>query len=445
MPVALRLLLVRHGLSSFNLERRIQGRNDLSTLTNDGVKQAIQTGDVLSDLSITTVYSSPLKRAKDTTINIIGQLKNKIDPIFDEELLEVDLGPWSGKTLDELIKTFPKAYQTWKTNPEDLILLKNDGSQYRPIKDLFDQTQAFLKKLFYQHSPDRNETILIVAHNAILRSIIILLMGHPQNGFRRLQLDNASISIFNVSTSKSNPYQVQIECLNSTTHLNPSLPKKKKSARVILVRHGETDWNLEGRFQGQIDIPLNNNGKTQALAAGSFLSGLNLTRAFSSSMKRPLQTAEAILQQHNGLKVELKEDLIEINHGLWEGKLESEIKEQWPESLKTWKNHPEQVQMPEGESIQQVWDRSINCWRKICEQLKVEDTALVVAHDAVNKTILCHLLGLSPKEIWMIKQGNGGITVIDTLGDPSQPDIVTCLNLTSHLGGVIDSTATGAL
>ena len=68
-----------------------------------------------------------------------------------------------------------------------------------------------------------------------------------------------------------------------------------------------------------------------------------------------------------------------------------------------------------------------------------------MAHDAVNKTILCHLFGLDPANIWMIKQGNGSITVVDIFNDPGQPNVVTCVNLTSHLGGVIDSTAAGAL
>ena len=79
------------------------------------------------------------------------------------------------------------------------------------------------------------------------------------------------------------------------------------------------------------------------------------------------------------------------------------------------------------------------------KDLKNDETALVVAHDAVNKTILCHLLGLTPSEIWMIKQGNGGITIIDLSEKENQPDQITCLNITSHLGGIIDLTAAGAL
>ena len=66
MPVSLRILLVRHGLSSFNLEHRIQGRDDLSSLTDVGAKQALATGEALRGLTIDAAYSSPLRRAHDT-------------------------------------------------------------------------------------------------------------------------------------------------------------------------------------------------------------------------------------------------------------------------------------------------------------------------------------------------------------------------------------------
>ena len=101
--------------------------------------------------------------------------------------------------------------------------------------------------------------------------------------------------------------------------------------------------------------------------------------------------------------------------------------------------------MPEGETIHEVWSRSTKCWEEICSNLASQETALVVAHDAVNKTILCHLLGLTPADIWTIKQGNGAVTIVDIATETNQPDVVTCLNLTSHLGGVIDCTAAGAL
>jgi probable phosphoglycerate mutase len=101
--------------------------------------------------------------------------------------------------------------------------------------------------------------------------------------------------------------------------------------------------------------------------------------------------------------------------------------------------------MPEGETIHDVWARSLATWNRIAANLSADETALVVAHDAVNKAILCALLGLSPADIWAIKQGNGGVTVIDYPNGAGGSPVVTCLNLTSHLGGVLDRTAAGAL
>jgi probable phosphoglycerate mutase len=136
---------------------------------------------------------------------------------------------------------------------------------------------------------------------------------------------------------------------------------------------------------------------------------------------------------------------MEIGHGAWEGRFESEIRERWPELLAAWKARPETVRMPGGETIGEVADRSIRCWRQIAAGLASTETALVVAHDAVNKTILCDLLGLTPASIWAIKQGNGGVSVIDYPEGAGALPVVTCLNSTSHLGGVLDRTAAGAL
>ena len=162
-------------------------------------------------------------------------------------------------------------------------------------------------------------------------------------------------------------------------------------------------------------------------------------------MSRPSETASIILERHPSVTLIKTDGLVEIGHGLWEGKLESEINAGWSDLLARWKRAPETVQMPEGETIQDVWARSVRSWHEIASSLQANETALVVAHDAVNKTILCDLLGLTPADIWAVKQGNGGVTVVDIATDPGQPAVVTCLNLTSHFGSVLDRTAAGAL
>ena len=442
--MVLRLLLVRHGLSTFNKENRIQGRDDLSSLSEEGHNQALLLGLSLKDVPINAIYCSPLRRAANTCSSLIKARGRKVpQTVFDEDLLEVDLEPWSGLSIDELFRQHPKNYSTWKLSPLDLELQRKDGSCYKPLRELMSQAQNFICKLLKSHALHKDNTILIVAHNAILRCLILKLIGEPDKGFRRLKINNTSISILNLK-AYNDQYQVQIECFNSTTHLQP-LPKKGKGARIILVRHGETDWNKAGRFQGQIDIPLNDAGRKQAEATREFLKKTQIDCSWSSTLSRPKETASIILQAHDSISINTLNGLVEIAHGEWEGKLESEIINTWPDLLELWKSSPESVQMPSGETIHDVWSRSIKSWREITSKLKPEETALVVAHDAVNKTIICDLLGLPTADIWKVKQGNGGVSVIDIPTNKDHPSVVTCINLTSHLGSIIDKTVAGAL
>ena len=450
--MSLRLLLVRHGLSSFNLEQRIQGRDDLSDLSEEGHRQARAAGEALRGLAIDQAYASPLRRAKDTALELLAAHGAGLAPQFDDDLLEVDLAPWCGLRVPDLKERFPSAYQLWATQPESLLLQRPDGSSYAPIGELMDQAGRFKEMLLRRHPPGAagGQTVLVVAHNAILRCLLLSLLGLDGTGFRRLRIDNASLSVLILNTGSNGGLAVQIESLNGTSHLphdplGSPLPPKGAGARLVLVRHGETDWNRQGRFQGQIDIPLNGNGHRQAEAAARFLAGVSLQRAYTSSMARPRQTAEAILRSHPGVPLTSVSALVEIGHGEWEGRLEQEIAEGWPELLAAWKRAPDTVQMPGGETIQDVWERSLAGWQTIAASLDPQETALVVAHDAVNKTILCALLGLTPADIWAIKQGNGGVTVIDYPNGWQGNPVVAALNHTNHLGGVLDRTAAGAL
>ncbi len=444
----LRLVLVRHGLSSFNREHRIQGRDDLSTLTEDGAAQARAVGRSLAELSFDAAYSSPLRRAHDTASLILSEQRSAPPLERNDDLLEIDLTPWTGLLRSELRERFPEQERLWREAPHTLELSRADGSSYRPLPELMEQAGRFCAGLLQRHRDavdgERQATVLVVAHNGILRCLLLSLLGLEASGFRRLRLENASISVLNLSGGGERP-AVQLESINGTTHLEDGLPRRVSGPRLVLVRHGETDWNREGRFQGQIDIPLNSNGRAQAEAASRFLAEVPIDRAYTSAMARPRQTAEAILAQHPGVPLTSTTGLLEIGHGLWEGRLEREIAEGWPQLLTDWKERPQTVQMPQGETVHDVWQRSLDTWNRIAAGLDERETALVVAHDAVNKTILCALLGLGPEAIWAIKQGNGGVTVIDYPDGAGGEPVVTCLNLTGHLGGVLDRTAAGAL
>jgi probable phosphoglycerate mutase len=239
--------------------------------------------------------------------------------------------------------------------------------------------------------------------------------------------------------------------MNQTQHMGETLPTLRpghQGIRLLLVRHGETEWNRQGKFQGQIDVPLNDNGRQQAAKAGEFLQNVAIDFAVSSSMLRPKETAEIILKQHPSVKLELQDGLREISHGLWEGKFESEIEQGFPGELERWRTEPAVVQMPEGENLQQVWERSVAAWESIVQAALANQsqTGLVVAHDATNKTLLCYLLGLSPENFWNFRQGNGAVSVIDYPLRLNGLPVLQAMNITTHLsGGVLDKTAAGAL
>ena len=442
--MTIRLVLVRHGLSSFNAKGLIQGRTDDSLLTDKGYEQAHQAGKALSKINFDKIYSSPLIRAAETAKTIKKSLSKELEIVYDSNLLEVDLSEWSGLKIDEIKNKYPEIYPIWKNDPENLILKRKNNKTYKPIQELFDQANNFIENILKIDSDKDDSNILVVGHNAILRCLILLLLDKPKNGFRKIRLENASFSILNIS-GQENSLKTQIECLNQTSHLNKNIPSQIGDSRIFLIRHGETNWNKEGRFQGQIDIPLNNNGKDQARKTFEYLRNISLNKAFSSSMHRPYETAQIILQNNKDIEIKKIDSLVEISHGLWEGKLEAEIKEKWPLLLKNWHDKPEEVIMPEGESIKDVSERSVEAFEKICLSQKDDDLTLLVAHDAVNKTLICNILGLNYSNIWMIKQGNGGITVIDLFNDPNKSPVVSALNITTHLGGIIDSTASGAL
>ncbi|MBE9120335.1 histidine phosphatase family protein [Tychonema sp. LEGE 07199] len=451
-----RIILVRHGKSTYNLERRIQGRLDKSVLTEAGRSGAIQVGDILSTIAFDAAYTSPLKRAQETAEIILSRLTNPPQLQPTDKLMEIDLPLWEGMLRQDAIDQFPDAYQQWQKQPDkfSMKLPSAEGEvEHFPVLAIFANARNFWKELFSRH---REGTILVVGHNGINRALIATASEISPNYYQSIQQSNCGISVINFGpspvggdkkTEQNKKIAVQLESLNLTAHTGEKFPKPRdghSGPRLLLVRHGETDWNKAGKFQGQIDVPLNDNGREQARQAAEFLKDVKLDFAISSSMLRPKETAEIILKHHEGLQLQLRDELREISHGLWEGKFESEIEQSYPGLLDEWKTSPENVQMPEGENLEEVWTRAIAAWQEIVRS--VSGTGIVVAHDAVNKALLCHLFNLQPEHFWQFKQGNGAVSVIDYPHGPDGLPVLQAMNITTHLsGGIFDKTAAGAL
>ncbi len=199
--------------------------------------------------------------------------------------------------------------------------------------------------------------------------------------------------------------------------------------RLLLARHGETPWNAEGRYQGQEDIALSPVGEGQARALGLRLRDLPITRAVASPLTRARHTAELALGQRD-LPLTLDPGLMEIAHGTWEGLLASEIRERDPELLRAWRDTPHEVLMPEGESLQHVLDRAWPALVRACEGLGADDTLLVVAHDAVNRVLLCRILGIPLARLWGFRQAPTTLNLLE--GESVDALEVVRLNDCSH-------------
>jgi phosphoserine phosphatase len=445
-----RVIILRHGQSSYNSQGRIQGRSDLSILTDRGQSDAKLTGAAFQGLEFDAVYCSPLQRAYQTAITVLTSLGQQDRLHTDDRLLEIDLPLWETMLNQEVREKYAEQYQIWKEHPQELQMSRSqaDGSQqaFYPVLALYAQATTFWQGILPQH---QGKTILIVAHNGINRALISTALGIPAHLYHSIQQSNCGVTVLNFSGGWGE--QVQLESLNQTSHLGQKLPTFRppnQGPRFLLVRHGETDWNRAGKFQGQIDVPLNDNGRNQAGLAAEFLKTIPIDFAFTSPMSRPKETAQIILQARTELTLGEDADLREIGHGLWEGKFEAEIKAEYPGELERWQSQPESVQMPAGENLQDVWTRATAAWQRVLAQVGDRpQTGIVVAHDATNKVLLCNLLGLGLADIWKIKQGNGAVTVIDYPDGIEGQPVIQALNLTSHLsaGGILDKTAAGAL
>ncbi|HXC18185.1 MAG TPA: histidine phosphatase family protein [Holophagaceae bacterium] len=203
--------------------------------------------------------------------------------------------------------------------------------------------------------------------------------------------------------------------------------------RVLLCRHGETPWNAEGRYQGQMDIPLSPIGEAQATALGARLKELPIARAIASPLSRARRTAELALGSRAGM-LTTDAGFLEIAHGAWEGKLAAEIAAEDGPRLKAWREAPDTVQMPGGESLQQVLDRAWPAFVSACAGLGADEILLLAAHDAVNRVLLARILGLPLARIWSFRQAPATLNLLEG-PDPTRLEVVR-LNDAAHVTGL---------
>jgi len=211
-----------------------------------------------------------------------------------------------------------------------------------------------------------------------------------------------------------------------------NLKKKTESSaiKILLVRHGETSWNLEGRFQGRSDVPLNQKGKEQANALAFALRGESLTAIYSSPLVRAKETARLIKAFHPSVPLYEEEGLSEMDLGEFEGIDGPRWVEQYAEFRTAWKQNPASVRMPGGESLQEVQARAMSALERIAGSYPSESTLLFCSHNFVILTILCHALEIPLDRFRELRQGTAALNVLYKQGERLRAEVV---NDRSHL------------
>lgn len=200
--------------------------------------------------------------------------------------------------------------------------------------------------------------------------------------------------------------------------------------RLVLIRHGQTAWNKSGKYQGQSDVALSEEGLEQARCLAEHFPVEKLDAVYASDLSRAMVTAETVAQKF-GLEVRPEPAFRELSFGKWEGLTYAEIVAGWPEAMANFLTHPDIMEIPQGESFPQVQQRAMARLREIVAEHEPHDhTVGIFAHGAVLRTILTGIMQMPLSQVWTLSQYNTAVNIVRF--DEGRPT-VELLNSTAHL------------
>ena len=198
--------------------------------------------------------------------------------------------------------------------------------------------------------------------------------------------------------------------------------------RLILVRHGQTEWNNNGRYQGQSNVPLSETGRRQAKLLAKSFPVKQLDAIYTSDLDRAKETAECVGEKF-GVAVYPEKAFRELSFGDWEGLTYKEISSRWSKEAEKLFTAPDELVIPHGETFQELQKRALDKIHLLYEK-HIDQTVAVFAHGAINKTILAGLMHIPLHYLWSLRQDNTAVNIL-RLDDGYV--MVELINGTSHL------------
>ncbi len=198
--------------------------------------------------------------------------------------------------------------------------------------------------------------------------------------------------------------------------------------KLILIRHGETDYNLHKRYCGKSNPSLNKSGVEQSIRLAERCKSMKVDKVFSSSLDRAVETAEIVFK---GEYVEKLDNFSEMDFGCFEGLTYKDIMGKYPEIYRSWIDNPVRITIPDGESFKKVRLRVKRGLVTLLSQNE-DKTIALVSHDGTIRIILSEALNISFKDLLRVKQNNCALNILD-YSDMKAPSIIK-MNDIEHLG-----------
>ncbi|HSR12304.1 MAG TPA: histidine phosphatase family protein, partial [Thermodesulfobacteriota bacterium] len=204
---------------------------------------------------------------------------------------------------------------------------------------------------------------------------------------------------------------------------NEAMIEESTKTRIFLIRHGETEWNRIGRFQGRSDTLLNEKGREQARSLALRLKDETITAIYTSPLARAVEMARTIGAFHPSVPIIEEAALLEMALGEFEGLEGKAWAEKFPDFRKAWRENPASVAMPGGEDLASVQARGVALVKRLCASHKT-GTLLLSGHNFVNAAIICYAQKLPLDRFREVKQASATLNILWCDGEKMETEAV---------------------
>ncbi|KAM1310004.1 hypothetical protein ACFX13_006776 [Malus domestica] len=439
---AKRVVLVRHGQSTWNEEGRIQGSSNFSVLTKKGEAQAETSRLMLIDDAFDVCFTSPLTRSKRTAEIIWGPREEEM--IMDSDLREIDLYAFQGLLKHEGKAKFGEAFHQWQVDAANFII---DG--HYPVRELWARARSCWNRILLHES----RSVLVVAHNAVNQALIATAIGLGTEYFRVLVQSNCGVSVLDfIPRAEGGSPFICLNRLNQT----PSSPVasgssggRKASKRIVLVCHGSTQSDTETGFPSTGDQPMDMLGVIKSQKTAELLLDLKVSSIVSSPKKACVETAITISKVQEAADclgvdcvprdVEMKQmENLDVEDILQRSSKARHLNLITEGGTKILPIRPGWLNGYEDSVMGDVWDQSEKAWQYLINELAAEAeperVVVAVGHPALHIALMGHCLNLTKEWLGSFHLDAGSISVIDFPDGPNGIGVIRCINYTAHMG-----------